>query len=102
MLLRTFEGSSFLSVGLVLATMAVSACGDGRITPVSDDPLTSTELCFEFQRDLVSIISRDAIPALTDPTMVPADDNKANYLLPTDRVLPRKPNRIPRIFRYPN
>ena len=87
MLLRAFEGSSFLSVGLVLAAMAVSACGDGRITPAGNDPLTSTELCFEFQRDLVSVISRDGIPALTDPTMVPADDNKANYLLPTDRVM---------------
>ena len=82
---RTFEGSPFLSVGLALATMAVSACGDGPNGPGTGSSLT--ELCLEMTRDLFSVLPQDAIPALTDPTLVQADDVLADYLLPTDRVI---------------
>jgi len=82
---RTFEGSSFLSVGLALAAMAVSACGEGPNGPPTGGRLT--ELCLELTRELSSGSIKDGIPALTDPTLVQADDVLADYLLPTDRVI---------------
>ena len=48
---------------------------------------TLTALCLELQNDIIVGASRDGIPALTDPVLVPVGDGSADYLLPTDRVI---------------
>ncbi len=79
---------SFLSFGLALATMAVSACSGGDLPMVGpDDESPLSALCQEIQADLVGAAAKDAIPALTDPELVAVDDLRAEFLLPTDRVI---------------
>ena len=80
---KKFSEFSLLFSGLVLATVGVSACGDG--TTVPDVELTA--LCLEVRDVLLQGAIKDGIPALTDPTMVPAGDVAAEYLLPRDRVI---------------
>ena len=76
-------GSPFLFSGLIVATVAVGACGDAATLPSGD----LTSLCEDFQAELISGAAKDAIPALTDPGLVPVGDPKADYLLGTDRVI---------------
>ena len=85
---KRFERVSFLCSSLALATVAVAACSDvvrqsGGLERRSD----LTALCEELQRDLITGTVKDAIPALSDPGMIPADHRDADYLLPTDRVI---------------
>ena len=85
---RNFEGISFQSLGLALAMMAVSGCIGGSDVPgnlVDTEGLSS--FCLELLNDAAVGSGRDAIPSLTDPDMVAADDALADYLLPTDRVI---------------
>ncbi len=85
---RNFEGISFQSLGLALAMMAVSGCIGGSDTsgnPVDTEGLSA--FCLELLNNAAIGSGRDAIPALTDPDMVAADDVLAEYLLPTDRVI---------------
>ena len=83
---RNFVGISFLSVGLALAMMAVSAC-EGGTDDVGGPGEAVTAFCKELL-DLAAIgAGRDAIPSLTNPNMVAADDVLADYLLPSDRVI---------------
>ena len=86
---RNFEGISFLSVGLALAMMAVSACsGDlGGPGPGNPDREGLSAFCLELLDGAAIGAARDGIPSLTDPDMVAADDVLAAYLLPTDRVI---------------
>ena len=86
---KRFERVSFLCSGLALATVAVAACSDavrpsGGLEFLGAD---LTALCQELQRDLISGTVKDAIQALSDPSMIPADHRDADYLLPTDRVI---------------
>jgi hypothetical protein len=81
---KGFERVSFLCSGLALATVAVAACSDA-VRPPGESDLTA--LCEELQRDLITGTFKDAIPALSDPSMIPADHRDADYLLPTDRVI---------------
>ena len=79
---------SFLSVGLALAVMTVSACGGGTDDvggPADTADLTS--FCRELLDGAAIGAGRDAIPSLTNPNLVAADDVRADYLLPTDRVI---------------
>ena len=75
--------------GLILATVCVSACGDGGTLPSAsaDDLANLTALCQELQDGVSSGANRDGIPALTDPELVGARDRWADYLLSTDRVI---------------
>ena len=83
---KRFERSSFLGLGLALATMAVSACSGGDdLSGVNSEALTA--LCQEMRLASTYGAPRDGIPALTDPDLVTWDDNLANYLVPTDRVI---------------
>ncbi len=82
-----FDGFSLLFSGLVLATVGVSACGEGAINPRGDTESRFTALCLEVQGELSSWSPRDGIPALTDPSLVPVGDPMADYLHPTDRVI---------------
>ena len=98
---RRFERISFPSVGLALGIMVVSACSKGPTGDVGGpvDTQGSREglregsreglsaFCLELLDAVAVGASRDAIPALTDPDMVAADDVLAGYMLPTDRVI---------------
>ena len=88
-MLRNFVGISFLSVGLALAMMAVSACGGGTddVGGIPADADFLTALCQEMLDGAAIGSVLDGIPALTNPDMVVADDPLASYLLPTDRVI---------------
>jgi hypothetical protein len=77
------DGFPALSLGLVLATLGLSACGGSGTLPEE----FLTEMCNELQVGLISGASKDGIPSLTDPEMVPVDHHRANYLLSTDRVI---------------
>ena len=79
---RNLEGISFLSVGLGLAMVAVSACSSSPT-----DTAALTALCRELLAGASVGANRDGIPSLTDPDLVAADDVLAGYLLPTDRVI---------------
>ncbi len=90
---RSFERISFPFVGLALGMMAVSACSKSPTGDVGGSVDTQglrqglSAFCLELL-DAVSVgAARNAIPALTDPDMVAADDVLAGYLLPTDRVI---------------
>ena len=82
-MLNRFGGFPFLFSGLTLATIGVSACGDGGTVPGGD----LSSLCQELQADLITGAARDAIPALSDPKLVTVGDPKTDYLLGTDRVI---------------
>ena len=84
---KKFDGFYFLFSGLVLATVGVSACGDGATNPTRGQVATLTALCQELQNDITVGAAKDGIPALTDPVMVSVGDVFASYLLPTDRVI---------------
>lgn len=84
---KKFDRCSFLFSGLVLATVGVSACGDGAINPAVGQVDDFTALCMALQPDLSPGAPRDGIPALTDPVLVSVGDGSADYLLPTDRVI---------------
>ena len=81
-----FVGISFPSVGLALAMMAVSACGGGT-DDVGGPGENLTAFCKEMLDFTAIGAGRDAIPSLTNPAMVAADDVLADYLLQTDRVI---------------
>ena len=81
---RNFVGISFLSVGLALAMMAVSACSGDDVGGPGE---ASTAFCGELLDAAARGGSRDGIPSLTNPNMVAADDVRADYLLPSDRVI---------------
>ncbi len=68
---------------LILATVGISACGDGGTLPGE----TMTALCQELQIGLISGAARDGIPALSDPRLVAVSDPETDYLLGTDRVI---------------
>jgi len=55
------------------------------VGPDDESPLSA--LCREIQAELVPAAAKDAIPALTDPELVAVDDLRAEFLLPTDRVI---------------
>ena len=76
-----FGGFPFPLSALIVATIGVSACGDGGI---GDD---MTALCQELQAELISASVRDGILSLTDPPLVAVGDAATDYLLPTDRVI---------------
>jgi len=78
---KRLERISFLCSGLALATVAVAACSDGV------QPSGLSAACEEFLRGTLSAATRDAIPALSNPDLIPADHGDAGYLLPTDRVI---------------
>jgi Protein of unknown function (DUF3179) len=71
------------AVTVVSAAMALSGCGDGGGLT---DP-GGNDLCSLNQNLLFSSLPPDAIPALTLPEMVDADDGNAAYLFDFDRVL---------------
>lgn len=75
------------SVG-VTAVAAVAACGDDGIGPATkaDDDLVC-DLDAAYLAD--GGVGRDGIPALTDPTFLPAEPrvDATSYFKPTDRVL---------------
>ncbi len=65
----------------VAAIAAFAACSDAPTAMVAD------VIC-DLDADLLfSVLARDAIPALTEPAMVPPDDPGAAYLVDSDRVL---------------
>ena len=82
-----FERSSFLAA-LALAAMAFSGCSSSSgVEGRERDIQALTELCQALQNATIYGAPRDAIPALTDPPLVAATDDDADYLLPTDRVI---------------
>ncbi|MCH7935004.1 MAG: DUF3179 domain-containing protein, partial [Gemmatimonadetes bacterium] len=82
-----FERSSFLAA-LALAAMAFSGCSSSSgVEGRERDIQALTELCHALQHATIYGAPRDAIPALTDPPLVAATDDEADYLLPTDRVI---------------
>ena len=80
-MLNNSGGFPFPLSSLILATLSVWACGDGGTGS------EFTALCQELQAGLISGAVKDGIPALTDPTLVAVGDDKADYLLGTDRVI---------------
>ena len=87
MKIMKFERSSFLG-GLALAGMAFSGCSSSSVGQPREREIEAlTELCQALQDVTIYGAPRDAIPALTDPTLVAATDDEADYLLPTDRVI---------------
>ena len=79
-----FGGFPFPLSGMILATVAVLACGgDGGTVPGG----LLTSLCQELQMGLISGTVRDAIPALSDPKLVSVGHPETDYLLGTDRVI---------------
>ncbi len=79
-------------VTAALATL-IGACGDDaivgsdRLAPEVDPPGSDSGVCLLDQSLLVSSLPPDAIPALTLPDMVSADDPGADYLDDESRVL---------------
>lgn len=73
---------------VVAAGLVVAACGDPGIATVTieDDGLVC-DLDASFLAD--GGVGRDGIPALTDPTFLPAEPrvDATSYFLPTDRVI---------------
>ena len=88
---RNLEGISFLSVGLGLAMMAVSACSStddlGGPTDTDTDTPALTAECRELLAGTAVGAGKDGIRALTNPDLIAAHDVLNSYLLPTDRVI---------------
>ena len=72
------------SLGLVLTTLGVSACGGDDGTVPGE---FRTDLCNEVQNSITSVLAKDGMPALSDPELVDAGDPVASYLRGTDRVI---------------
>ena len=71
----------------VLALVASAGCGDDIVLGLGGEPPPNNFDCI-IPVDLISSAAvRDAIPALTDPEMVPFEDPRAAYLLDHDRVI---------------
>ena len=82
-----YERSSFLG-GLAPAAMAFSGSSSSSVGEPREREIEAlTELCQALQDATIYGVPRDAIPALTDPPLVAATDDEADYLLPTDRVI---------------
>ena len=78
----------FLCSGLASATIAVAACSaDAGTSPGGGGGPALSEMCAEFQTQILSAATRDGIPALTDPDLVSRDSPLVEYLLPRDRVI---------------
>ena len=83
-------GISFLSVGLALAMMAVSACSgteDVGGPRGSTNTAALTPECRELVAGTTRGAPKDHLPALTNPDLIAAHDVLTSYLLPTDRVI---------------
>ncbi len=79
--------SPFFSFGLVLATMAVSACSGEPTVPQSGEQLRLTATCRQLTAEVFVGQVKDGIPALSDPVFVAVGDPQTDYLLPDDRVI---------------
>jgi uncharacterized protein DUF3179 len=70
----------------VIALLALTGCGGESTSPFGE---SSGEVACTI--DVAELqdggVSRDGIPALTNPTFVPPGDPSVGYLLPTDRVI---------------
>ena len=62
-----------LLCGLLLATVGISACGDGGTVPGAN----GSSLCDELQADLITGAARGGIPAISDPILVSVGDPAA-------------------------
>ncbi len=72
----------------VPAVLVLAGCGDDRVFGPSrfgEDLPSCDQYMIEVR--VGNPFGKDAIPALTNPPMVPADHSEADYLLPTDRVI---------------
>ena len=91
---KRFERVFSLCSGLALATVAVAACSDG-VQPGGggggggDGGLNAglSAACQELLLATISASTKDGIPALSNPVLIPADHSDFGYLLPTDRVI---------------
>ena len=73
------------SLGLLLIATACDATGPAVTDPVEEDD--QEVFCLSSRAGMSYIIPLDAIPALTDPVLVPSDDVGASYLEDDDRVI---------------
>ena len=71
----------------VLALVVSAGCGDDTRLGLGGEPPPSNFDCIIPVEEISSAALRDAIPALTDPEMVPLEDPRAAYLLDHDRVI---------------
>jgi hypothetical protein len=74
----------------VLACGLLAACGDGSLDPGNGGPTQNELICDLDSRFLADGgVGRDGIPALTDPTFLPAEPriDATSYFKPTDRVI---------------
>ncbi|MGI9626159.1 MAG: DUF3179 domain-containing protein [Longimicrobiales bacterium] len=76
-----YPGGSVRVVTTATLTLVALACGDNPTATIGD------VVCDLDPDLLISSVARDAIPALTAPTMVTPSDPGADYLVDTDRVL---------------
>lgn len=72
---------------ILLAALAAGACGDGLSPRRSDVSVSTPQDCSIARDEIVIGASKDGIPALTNPTMVPPTDPGADYLPGDARVV---------------
>lgn len=93
-------------VSVVVVALTVAACGGGDSGPVAPgDEDDGSVFCNISSDDLVTILGKDQIPALTDPTFVAPGAPHTGYLTDSNRVvgiiLDGQPLALPlNIFRY--